>query len=115
MLSPNALGAILDAASIAALNVPIVAGGANNQLATRDDGDRIQARGILYAPDYVINAGGIINVSTEYLGDGDQAMVRRRIEAIPGQLDEIWRESAATGRNPARVAGDMARRLIGRS
>jgi leucine dehydrogenase len=114
VLSPNALGAILDARSIAALNVPIVAGGANNQMATRDDGDRVQARGILYAPDYVINAGGIINVSTEYLGDGDQAMVRRRIEAIPGRLDEIWQESAASGRNPARVAGDMARRLIGR-
>jgi leucine dehydrogenase len=115
VLSPNALGAILDAGSIAALNVPIVAGGANNQMATRDDGDRVQARGILYAPDYVINAGGIINVSTEYLGDGDQAMVRRRIEAIPGRLDEIWQESAASGRNPARVAGDMARRLIGRN
>jgi leucine dehydrogenase len=115
VFSPNALGAILDETSIAALNAPIVAGGANNQLATRDDGDRVQARGILYAPDYVINAGGIINVSTEYLKDGDQALVRRRIEAIPGKLDAIWRESAATGRNPARVAGDMARRLIRRA
>jgi leucine dehydrogenase len=115
VLSPNALGAILDAQSIAALNVPIVAGGANNQLATSSDGDRVQARGILYAPDYVINAGGIINVSTEYLKDGDQDMVRRRIEAIPGKLEAIWQESAETGRNPARVAGDMARRLIGRA
>jgi len=114
VFSPNALGAILNAESIAALNAPIVAGGANNQLATRDDGDRVQARGILYAPDYVINAGGIINVSTEYLTDGDQETVRARIEAIPGKLDRIWEESAATGRNPARVAGDMARRLIGR-
>jgi leucine dehydrogenase len=114
VFSPNALGAILDERSIAALNAPIVAGGANNQMATRDDGDRVQARGILYAPDYVINAGGIINVSTEYLGDGDQDTVRRRIEAIPGRLDEIWEQSAATGRNPARVAGDMARKLIGR-
>jgi leucine dehydrogenase len=114
VFSPNALGAILDKTSIAALNAPIVAGGANNQMATSDDGDRVQARGILYAPDYVINAGGIINVSTEYLKDGDRELVRRRIEAIPGKLDEIWQESAATGRNPARVAGDMARRLIGR-
>ncbi len=114
VLSPNALGAILNEQSIAALNAPIVAGGANNQLATREDGDRVQARGILYAPDYVINAGGIINVSTEYLKDGDEATVRARIEAIPGRLDTIWDESAATGRNPARVAGDMARRLIGR-
>ena len=115
VLSPNALGAILSEQSIAALNVPIVAGGANNQLATSQDGDRIHARGILYAPDYVINAGGIINVSTEYLKDGDQALVRQRIEAIPGKLETIWQESAETGRNPARVAGDMARRLIGRS
>jgi leucine dehydrogenase len=115
VFSPNALGAILDEESIAALNAPIVAGGANNQMATSDDGDRVQARGILYAPDYVINAGGIINVSTEYLKDGDEDTVRARIEAIPGRLDAIWDESEATGRNPARVAGDMARRLIGRA
>ncbi len=114
VLSPNALGAILTEASIAALNVPVVAGGANNQLATPADGDRIHARGILYAPDYVINAGGIINVSTEYLGDGDRNMVRERIEAIPGKLESIWQESAATGRNAADVADAMARRLIGR-
>lgn len=115
VLSPNALGAILDEASIAALNVPVVAGGANNQLARPEDGDRLQARGILYAPDYVINAGGIINVASEYLKDGDQAEVRRKIEQIPVRLEEIWTESAATGRNPAAVADLMAQRLIGRA
>jgi leucine dehydrogenase len=115
VLSPNALGAILTEESIAALNVPIVAGGANNQLATPADGDRIHQRSILYAPDYVINAGGIINVSTEYVRDGDQDTVRERIEAIPGRLEQIWEESIATGRNPAAVADDMARRLIGRA
>jgi len=115
VFSPNALGAILDEASIAALRAPIVAGGANNQLARPEDGDRLQDRGILYAPDYVINAGGIINVSTEYLKDGDQAEVRRKIEQIPVRLEEIWAESAATGRNPAAVADLMAQRLIGRA
>lgn len=115
ILSPNALGAILNERSIAALNVPVVAGGANNQLATRADGDRIHARGILYAPDYVINGGGIINVSTEYLKDGDQEAVKRRIETIPVKLEQIWAESAATGRNPADVADAMARKLIGRA
>jgi len=115
VLSPNALGAILTAESIAALKVPVVAGGANNQLATPEDGQLIHERGILYAPDYVINAGGIINVSTEYLKDGDAEVVRKRIEAIPERLNHIWDESIATGRNPARVAGDMARRLIGRA
>jgi len=114
IVSPNALGAILDEDSIARLRAPVVAGGANNQLATREDGERIHRRGILYAPDYVINAGGIINVSTEYLGDGDADTVRRRIEGIPDRLEAIWDESAATGRNPAAVAGEMARRLIGR-
>jgi leucine dehydrogenase len=114
VLGPNALGAILTEESISALKVPVVAGGANNQLATPQDGQRIHQRGILYAPDYVINAGGIINVSTEYLKDGDQATVKDRIERIPVRLEEIWAESAATGRNPAEVADAMAQRLIGR-
>jgi leucine dehydrogenase len=114
VLSPCALGAILTPESIAALNVPIVAGGANNQLATQAEGDRIRDRGILYAPDYVINAGGIINVGMEYLGEGDEAQVRARIEQIPGRLETIWDESEASGRNAADVADDMARKLIGR-
>ena len=114
VVSPCALGAILTEESIAALRTPIVAGPANNQLATPADGERLQARGILYAPDYVINAGGIINVSTEYLGDGGPDLVRSRIEAIPGRLEQIWSESVATGHNPAAVADEMAQKLIGR-
>ena len=114
VVSPNALGAILDEESIARLRAPIVAGAANNQLAKPVDGAFLNERGILYAPDYVINAGGIINVCTEYLGDGDASLVRERIEAIPQRLEQIWAESAVTGRNPAAVADDMAQRLIGR-
>jgi leucine dehydrogenase len=115
VVSPNALGAILTEQSIAALRAPIVAGGANNQLATPEDGQRVHQRGILYAPDYVINAGGIINVCTEYLGDGDASLVRQRIEGIPVRLEQIWAESANTGRDPAAVADAMAQRLIGRA
>ncbi|HUG45565.1 MAG TPA: Glu/Leu/Phe/Val dehydrogenase dimerization domain-containing protein [Sphingomicrobium sp.] len=114
VVSPNALGAILDEQSIPKLNAPIVAGGANNQLATREDGARLDERGILYAPDYVINAGGIINVCTEYLGDGDASLVRERIEGIPRRLEQIWAESSQTGRDPAAVADAVAQRLIGR-
>ena len=114
VFSPNALGAILDGSSIAALNAPIVAGGANNQLKAEGDGKKLMDRGILYAPDYVINAGGIINVSTEYLLDGSEALVRERIDAIPGRLDDIWADSAASGRDPAAVADSMAQKLIGR-
>jgi leucine dehydrogenase len=115
VVSPNALGAILTEQSIATLRTPIVAGGANNQLATPEDGQRVHQRGILYAPDYVINAGGIINVCTEYVGDGDASLVRQRIEGIPVRLEQIWAESAETGRDPAAVADAMAQRLIGRA
>ncbi len=115
VVSPCALGAILTEASIAALRTPIVAGGANNQLATSLDGERLQARGILYAPDYVINAGGIINVSTEYVRDGDASVVRQRIEAIPARLEEIWTRSASSELDPAAVADAMAQQLIGRA
>lgn len=114
IVSPNALGAILTAESIAALDCRAVAGGANNQLATPADGDHIHARGILYAPDYVINAGGIINVGLEYLGQGDRAEVEARIAKIPGRLVEIWDESDRTGAPSSVVADTIAQRLIGR-
>ncbi|MCP3729041.1 NAD(P)-binding domain-containing protein [Sphingomonas sp. MG17] len=115
IVSPNALGAILTAESIAALDCKAVAGGANNQLATRADGDRVHARGILYAPDYVINAGGIINVGLEYLGHGDRAEVEARIAKIPERLIEVWDESDRTGAPASDVADMIAKRLIGRS
>lgn len=114
VVSPNALGAILDEASIAALRAPVVAGGANNQLATAQDGARLAARGVLYAPDYVINAGGIINVALEYLGQGSRAEVEARVRRIPERLEQVWAASAAQGRDPAAVADEMARKLIGR-
>ena len=114
VVSPCALGAILNGETIPKLKTPIVSGAANNQLATAEDGARLMERGILYSPDYVINAGGIINVCTEYLGDGDAALVRERIHGIPTRLEQIWTESAETGRDPGVVADAMAQRLIGR-
>ncbi len=114
IVSPNALGAILTERSIAALRTTVIAGGANNQLETRADGERLQQRGILYAPDYVINAGGIINVGLEYLGLGDQAAVNERIARIPERLVEVWDEADRTGAPSSDVADMIARRLIGR-
>ncbi|MDF7774326.1 Glu/Leu/Phe/Val dehydrogenase dimerization domain-containing protein [Sphingomonas sp. AOB5] len=114
IVSPNALGAILTEQSIAALKTKIVAGGANNQLATRADGKRLQERGILYAPDYVINAGGIINVGLEYLGQGDMAEVQARVAKIPERLIEVWDEADRTGDPQSDVADRIAQRLIGR-
>ncbi|QLC24074.1 Glu/Leu/Phe/Val dehydrogenase [Parasphingopyxis algicola] len=114
IVSPCALGAILDEQSITALRCSAVAGGANNQLATPADGQRIHDRGILFAPDYVINAGGIINVGLEYLGQGDQQEVEARIAKIPERLEQVWQESEETGDPAANVADRIARRLIGR-
>ncbi len=119
VFSPNALGAILDDEGIARLDAAIVAGGANNQLARAGHGQQLADRGILYAPDYVINAGGIISVTLEYLArqNGEPCdinEVRKRLVQIPGRLEEIWQQSDATGVSPDVVADRMAQRLIGR-
>lgn len=119
VFSPNALGAILDDEGIARLDCAIVAGGANNQLARAHHGQALAERGILYAPDYVINAGGIISVTFEYLCRRDRSPcdineVRKRIAQIPGRLEAIWQESDATGTPSDQVADRMAQKLIGR-
>lgn len=119
VFSPNALGAILDDEGIARLEAPVVAGGANNQLARAHHGAMLAERGILYAPDYVINAGGIISVAMEYLcrqhgQPCDINEVRKRIAQIPGRLEEIWQEADSSGFSPDVVADRMAQRLIGR-
>lgn len=119
VFSPNALGAVLDSDSIDRLRVQIVAGGANNQLARPHHADMLVDRGILYAPDYVINAGGIISVALEYFaqGQGRVAQVEEvfaRLDGIPERLVGIWQQSQASGQSPAAVADAMAQKLIGR-
>ncbi|MDE8652061.1 Glu/Leu/Phe/Val family dehydrogenase [Novosphingobium album (ex Liu et al. 2023)] len=119
VFSPNALGAVIDDAGISRLRAPIVAGGANNQLARPEHGPRLAERGILYAPDYVINGGGIIAVALEYFArrDGhhcDIAEVHAKVAEVPLRLKAIWQEADATGRSPDQVADAMAQRLIGR-
>jgi len=110
---------ILDDNGISRLRTTIVAGGANNQLARAEHGAKLAERGILYTPDYVINGGGIIAVTLEYLArrDGkpcDVAEVHASVDAIPSRLKAIWSEADETGRTPDVVADEMAQRLIGR-
>ncbi len=119
VFSPNALGAVLDTEGIARLQAAIVAGGANNQLARPEHGDALRARGILFAPDYVINAGGIIAVTLEYLARQsgtrcDVSDVNAKVEEIPERLAAIWHEADSTGQSPDRIADRMAQNLIGR-
>jgi len=108
ILAPCAIGGILNEASIAGLKVGAVAGGANNQLATPADGDRLHARGILYAPDYVANAGGIVNVATEILRIKDRpAFVADKLAEAEATLDAILSGAVARGVSPHRLADEV--------
>lgn len=112
VVAPCALGAILDEGSIPKLRTKIVAGSANNQLETAADGQRLADADILYAPDYVINAGGIINVAAEYHGTADDADVIPQIEAIGPRLLKIFEEARRTGRPTNVIADEQARAKI---
>ena len=112
VVAPCALGAIFDATTIPKLQTSIVAGAANNQLATAADGARLHAAGVLYAPDYVINAGGIISVGREYLGGATADSILAEIHRIPVRLTEIFARSNATDRPTSELADEMARQLL---
>ena len=114
VFSPCALGAVLNSKSTPRLRARIVAGAANNQLAQDGDGAALQAAGILYAPDYVINAGGIISVSREYQGGASEAQVIADIQAIPARLTEIFERARRENRPTNQVADHMARERLGK-
>lgn len=112
IFAPCALGNVLTSATIPKIRAKVIAGAANNQLATEDDGARLTEHGILYAPDYVINAGGIINVAHEYLGNSDDDRVRADVEKIPERLESIFATAEASGKPTNIVANELARRLV---
>ena len=112
VFSPCALGAILDSRSIPTLRARVVAGAANNQLACDADGEALMRAGILYAPDYVINAGGIISVAHEYRGGATAAQVRAEIEKIPLRLTEIFERARRESKPTSAIADQMARERL---
>ena len=112
IVSPCALGAVLDEVSIPKIRAKIVAGGANNQLSTASDGRRLADAGILYAPDYVINGGGIINVACEYYMTVDDAGVMELVAAIGPRLAGIFEEAAKSGEPTNVIADRQARKII---
>ncbi len=115
ILSPNALGAILNEDSLPKLKCKVIAGGANNQLSRPEIGDMLSEMGILYAPDYVINGGGIINVAAEISGTYDPAWVDGKLSKLMETLDEVFTISSQKTKATNRVADDIARLRIGRS
>ena len=112
VLAPCALGATINTQSIPALQTTIVAGGANNQLETPEDGQRLSDAGILYAPDYVINGGGILNVASEYYADADDDDVMRRVAEIGPRLTGIFEAAKQSGKPTNVIADEMAREII---
>jgi leucine dehydrogenase len=111
VLAPCALGGILDDETVPRLNCRIVAGAANNQLADDEVGNLLAARGILWAPDFVANAGGLINIAVE-LGGYDAAMARRRVNLIADTLGQIFDDADAIGATPLTAALELARRRL---
>lgn len=107
ILSPNALGAILNSKTIPQIKAKIVAGAANNQLATDEDGFELMHRNILYAPDYALNAGGLINIYHE-LGGYNAARARDHVAQIFDTITMILNRSRETKQPTHRIADQIA-------
>ncbi|MDP6930268.1 MAG: Glu/Leu/Phe/Val dehydrogenase dimerization domain-containing protein [Planctomycetota bacterium] len=113
VLAPCALGAIIDDDTLPGLRCKIIAGATNNPLLDARHGEELRDRGILYAPDYVINSGGIINVACEFEDGGyDESHAIRRIERIPQALRELWTIAKAEGIPPSRAADRLAEKIL---
>ncbi len=102
--APCAVGATLNSDTIPRLACSIVAGSANNQLAEADDAGRLEGRGILYAPDYVVNAGGALAFAQLILGISDRGEIFRRVEGIGATLRRVLEEAAEHGESPVEAA-----------
>jgi leucine dehydrogenase len=111
VLVPCALGGVLSDESVPALRCRVVAGAANNQLTDDHVAELLQARGVLWAPDFVVNAGGLINIAEELHGY-DAASARRRVRLIETTLLEIFARAEARGVTPLAAATDLANRRL---
>lgn len=111
IFAPCALGGAMTPANVAEVRAKIICGAANNQLAVPEVADMLAERGIVYIPDFVANAGGMINVSAEYLGEA-ASQVRGRVMAIGPRVARILTEAEAAGLTPAATADREARRIV---
>ena len=112
VVAPCALGGAISEDVARQLQATIVAGAANNQLLTPQAGVILGERGILYAPDYVINAGGIIMVAGEISGHNDEAHILEQVDAVGSRLADIFAKAKSTNVITNVVADSMARDKI---
>jgi leucine dehydrogenase len=111
VLAPCALGGVIDETLVGELRCRVICGAANNQLASDDLAARVAGRGILYAPDFVVNAAGLINASMELTGyDADAA--RRRAAGIEQQLAGVLADARVAGETPLDAAESLAGRRL---
>lgn len=112
VFSPCALGSVLSARSIGELRTKVIVGGANNQLAEKADDRRLLESGILYCPDYLANAGGIIDVHYQRC-NGSREAVRKHIEALSETFSDVIERSRALGTGTGAVADRIAEERFG--
>ena len=113
VFSPCALGATINERTISALRCGAVCGCANNQLATAADGERLAAAGVLYAPDYVVNAGGVINIADELAPDGyNRERAWGQVETIHDTVLRVFALADDDDITPARAADRIAERRL---
>jgi leucine dehydrogenase len=110
--APCAVGATLNVESIPRLACAIVGGSANNQLAEEEDARRLHARGILYAPDFVINGGGALAFGLMARGERDEELIGRRLEALGTSLTAIFAEAAERDESPLFAARRRVDRIL---
>jgi leucine dehydrogenase len=107
VFSPNAAGGVITDETLPRLRCRAVVGAANEQLAEPRHGDALHARGILYGPDYVVNAGGLLSLLYE-LGEVDEDGVKRRVAQIGDRLADLWARARREGVPPHRLADRIA-------
>ena len=112
VFAPCAMGATVSDETVPRLKARIVCGAANNQLSHPQVGRLLLERGIAYAPDYVVNAGGILNAFGDFSGDYDVADVWRKIEAIGGTVERILAGSDRQQRPSSDIADEMAEAVL---
>ena len=112
IFSPNAMGAILNPTTIPMLKCKAVAGGANNQILDDASGIALKERGIYYAPDFVINGGGVINAAAEVDGPYNKDAVLAKVDNIYNSIEHILSESKKTGEPEGVIATRFAESLI---
>ena len=112
IFSPNAMGAILNPTTIPQLKCKAVAGGANNQILDDASGIALKERGIFYAPDFVINGGGVINAAAEVDGPYNKDAVLAKVDNIYNSIEHILSESKKTGEPEGVIATRFAESII---